>query len=283
MATAIGALVVGLLVGGIVGWVVKPAHDVQVQVPRDLTTDELMAACQPQVQEKANELASATNKVTVLETDVKAKEAHVAELETEMQKRAQRGAELVKQLEAAKAELADVKAQLVTAQAEKAKVEQELQITVAKLEDTQQKLVVQTQMTERAKEDALTNKYERFKDQSQLDICEKGNRKKLGKCKEAVIGYLSTNDVRDKFAHCVRSGQAVPSVVEMTEKDGKLPDFSQWLNQDDKIVKDWYLLLCDPTLPESDGFLNEEHLPGAAPGSENPPRSPVPAPTPTPP
>jgi hypothetical protein len=262
-ATALGAAGVGLLVGGIIGWVAKPAREVTVEVPRDLTADELIAACRPQVEEKAQEIVAANNKVTTLETNVKAKEARVAELEGEMAKRSERGAALVKELEAAKAELVTLREQLATAVAQKVQLEQELQITVAKLEETEVALADQKQLTERAKEDALVNKYERFKNDAQLEVCEKGGRKKMGKCRETVIGYLSTDVVRDKFTHCVRSGQAVPSVFEMA-KDGSLPAFAQWLNQDDRITKDWYLLLCDPTLPESDGFLNEEHLPGGA-------------------
>jgi hypothetical protein len=263
-ATALGAAGVGLLVGGIIGWVAKPAREVTVEVPRDLTADELLVACRPQVEEKAQEVVAVNNKVNALESTVRAKEARVTELETEMQKRNERGAAIMKELEAARAELVTLRAELQTAKAEKVRLEQELQITVAKLEETEVALADQKQMTERAKEDALVNKYERFKNDAQLEICEKGNRKKLGKCREAVIGYLSTDDMRDKFSHCVRSGQAVPSVFEMKEKDSTLPAFAGYLNQEDKIVKDWYLLLCDPTLPESDGFLNEEHLPKPA-------------------
>ncbi|MBA2322431.1 MAG: hypothetical protein H0V89_14900, partial [Deltaproteobacteria bacterium] len=232
-----------------------------VEVPRDLTADELLVACRPQVEEKAQEVVAVNNKVTALETNVRAKEARVTELETEMQKRNERGAAFVKELEAARAELVTLRAELVTARADKVRLEQELQITVAKLEETEVALADQRGMTDRAKEDALVNKYERFKNDAQLEVCEKGGRKKLGKCREAVIGYLSTDPVRDRFAHCVRSGQAVPSMFEMKEKDGPLPAYAGYLNQEDRIVKDWYLLQCDPTLPESAGFLNEEHLP----------------------
>ena len=67
---------------------------------------------------------------------------------------------------------------------------------------------------------------------------------------------------RDKFAHCVRSAQATPTVLVM-EKGDVMPQFAAYIDQENKISKDWYILLCDPTLPEAeDGFLNEEHLPG---------------------
>ena len=178
-----------------------------------------------------------------------------------MKRRSTRGAALVRELEQAKAELADAKQALKVAQEEKNELLDELKETVIQLEATEEELVEQKRKTEYAKEDALTNKWFRFINNAQLEICERGNRKKLGKCREAVEGLLIAPEIRDQFTHCVRSGQATPSVHEI-EKKQSLPEFSTWLNQDDKIVRGWYLLLCDPTLPErEDGFLNEEHLP----------------------
>ncbi|MCA9494673.1 MAG: hypothetical protein KC621_32315, partial [Myxococcales bacterium] len=89
----------------------------------------------------------------------------------------------------------------------------------------------------------------------------KGNRKKLGNCREAVQASLMTNTRRDKFSHCVRSAQATPTVKEL-EKGQSMPDFSEYIDQEQKQTKDWYVLFCDPTLPEvNEGLLNESHLP----------------------
>lgn len=264
MAVAVGALAVGLVVGGGFAWLLKPAEQVEVPVMREPTAEELIGLCKPQVEEKVGELVEAQTRVSSLEADVKAKEARVAELEADMSKRAERGAAVSRELEQARAELASLRSELATALTQKAQIEQELQVTVAKLQDTEVKLEEQKQLTDRAKEDALVNKYERFKNDAQLEICEKGGRKKMTNCRESVLAHLSNPQIRDKFSHCVRSGQAVPTVIEMTAKSGQLPDYSQWIDQDDKVTKDWYLQFCDPTLPESDGFLNEEHLPGTA-------------------
>lgn len=259
-ATAIASLALGALLGGVVGWVAKPAHQVELRVPRELTPAELEAVCAPAIAETATELESANEKVVVLSKEVASKEARVAQLETEMAQRADRGRALYAELEAAKKELDTVRAQLAQAEEEKTRLVEELSTTVAKLEETEEKLDEQIEMTAQAKEDALTNKWYRFLNDSQLEICEKGNRKKLGQCRETVLAYLKADGIRDKFAHCVRSNQAVPSVHEIA-KDEMLPQFSQFINQDDKVTKDWYVLSCDPTLPEADGFLNEERLP----------------------
>jgi hypothetical protein len=258
-ATSVAALMVGAMFGVLLGYMIAP--ETLVEVPRELTTEELSAACSPFVIEKTNELEKAQDKVQTLSGTVSEKAAKVKNLEEEMKRRSVRGAALVRELEQAKSELTEAKVALQVAQEEKNQLLDELKETVIELEKTESELVEQKQKTEYAKEDALTNKWFRFINDAQLEICERGNRKKLGKCREAIEALLADPNIRDKFTHCVRSGQATPSVHEL-EKRASLPEFSQWLNQEDKIVRDWYLLLCDPTLPErADGFLNEDHLP----------------------
>lgn len=261
-ATAVAALAVGALVGGVIAWVAKPPEKVSVEVPRDYTAVELEQACAPMIAEATSQLEQAHEKVVTLSAEVKSKQEKVNALESEMKRRSERGAALVAELEAAKKELAEVKEELRVAKEEKERLVVQLEQTIAQLEVTEEKLDQQIVMTEMAKEDALVNKYYRFVNDSQLEICEKGNRKKLGKCRETVQAQLSTDDVRNKFSHCVRSGQATPSVVEFNKKEQEgLPEFAQWINQEEKVTKGWYLLVCDPTLPEADGLLGEEHLP----------------------
>lgn len=262
-ATALASLALGALLGGVVAWVAKPEQQREIQVPRELTAAELEAACAPAIAETAEELEAANEKVAVLTKEVAAQEAKVQELEAEMSRRSSRGRALVAELEAAKKELAEVKAQLAQAQEEKARLVEELSATVAKLEETEERLEEQIQLTQRAKEDALTNKWYRFLNDAQLDICEKGNRKKLGRCRETVVATLKTDDMQNRFAHCVRSRQATPSVHEL-QRGQELPQFSEYLNEDERVTRGWYVQLCDPTLPEADGFLNEEHLPSTA-------------------
>jgi hypothetical protein len=211
------------------------------------------------VQAKVEELDEANARIASLTAEAKERSTRVADLEAQLAKRGSGGG-VSRELEAARAELAQVKMELETVKAEKARLEVELRETVARLEETEEALEEQKELTTRAKEDALTNKWLRFLDEAQLDICERGNRKKLGNCRETVQAKLGQPGVRDKFAHCVRSKQATPSVHEL-ERGESLPTYSVYIDQDDKITKDWYLQLCDPTLPEADGFLDEDHLP----------------------
>ena len=244
VVTAIVALGAGTVVGGIVTWFAKPDQVVETQVPRELTTAELQGECSPLMAEMASNLDQAGEKVTDLVSQVREKESKVKELEAEMARRSERGAEIRKELATAKAELAEVKAQLETAIQEKEALVVELKKTVADLEQ-------QKDDTRVAKEDSLSNEWQAFLNQAQLDVCEKGNRKKLGKCRDDVMTVLTAQ--REEFGHCVRSGQESPTLHEAA-KDDVLPQFSAYLNEDDRIVKGWYVRMCDPTLPEAEGF-----------------------------
>jgi hypothetical protein len=264
-ATSIIALLLGAVFGGVLGWMVKPSSQVEVEVARDLTAAELAAACAPELETKVTELEAAQTKIAFLETEVEARESRVKDLEGEMQRRKEGGGgRMSAELAQAKADLAEALAQLEIARQEKEQLVVELTQTKEELAVTEQKLTEQVQKTEVAKEDALVNKWFRFIGDSQLEVCEKGNRKRLGKCRETVQATLLSNARRDKFAHCIRSGQAVPSAREL-QKGESLPDFSEMIDEEQKQTKGWYVLFCDPTLPErNDGFLNEEHLPQTA-------------------
>jgi len=261
LMTGAVALAIGGLLGLAVGWVAKPAEKVEVSVPRELTAEELKAACLPEVQQTATQLDEVQNKVNFLTQEVAAREARVTELETEMARRAERGRDLVAELEQAKRDLEEARAELEVVKAEKERLVVELTQTQEQLAETEAALTTQKGLTERAKEDALVNKWYRFVQNSQLEVCDKGGRNKMGNCRETVQAALMTNARRDKFAHCVRSGQATPMVRELS-KDESLPDFTEMINEEERPTKGWYVLFCDPTLPEkSDGMLNEQPLP----------------------
>ncbi len=260
-ATAIAALALGAILGVAIGWVIKPADIVERQVPRDLTAAELQAACAPQLETKVTELEQVQTKVAFLEKEVADRDARVQELEARQGSGG--GRNLAAELAQAKRDLEDARSQLEVARAEKEQLVVELTQTKDQLAKTEVALKQQVEKTETAKEDALVNKWYRFINDAQLEICEKGNRKKLGGCREAVQASLMSNTRRDKFAHCVRSGQATPSVKEVEKNQETLPDFSEYIDQDRKQTKDWYVMFCDPTLPElNEGLLNEkEQLP----------------------
>ncbi|MCB9688290.1 MAG: hypothetical protein H6738_12045 [Alphaproteobacteria bacterium] len=248
------------------GWMMRGVE--RVEVARAPTAAELDLACTPKLDEKQDELTTAQTRVADLERDVATRTAEVNELQARIARNAEGGKALRAELERMKTELAATKEQLAIAEAEKERLLVELTETKEELADTQVALAETKVERDEAREDALFNRFNQFLADSQLEICEKGNRKKLGNCREVVHATLSTPDRRDAFAHCVRSGQATPMVREL-DKGQTLPEFSSMLDEEQKQTKGWYVEMCDPTLPErTDIRLADGQLPPTAPPQE---------------
>jgi hypothetical protein len=244
--TAGVALVGGVAVGA-VGMYVLRAPEIKVETKlREMTADELSKACAPMVTQVSTELDRANDEVSSLAESVKSKEAKVQQLEVEMKRRGAAGAALKRELEAAQADLASTKEQLQVAIAEQQRL-------VVELQGTREELDVQKVKTTEAKNESYDNNWQAFVNGAQLQVCEKGSRKKLGKCRESMVDALSP--LRDTYVHCLRTGQATPTLDEAEKKQDELPQFAQWLDQDNKVLKGWFIQLCDPTLPEAKDYV----------------------------
>lgn len=256
VVTAAAALVVGGLLGalGVAAWWRATPVDVEEKiVQRDLTDAEIEDLCNPFVTDTLAVLTEAQAKVSDLETQVQAKEAKVVELETEMKRRGEAGKKLWAELQAAKAEVESLREQLAVAIEEKEAALVELEETVEKLRATEDELEETQGKLSVAEGDVLDNRWKGFVQNAQLEICEKGRRKKMGRCRETVTAALGP-ELEAKYRHCVKSGQAVPGFAEVTKDMEELPSYSQYLNQDERVVKGWYVTFCDPTLPEAEDF-----------------------------
>lgn len=246
--TTVVAFAVGALVGGVIIFFFARGQEL-VEVSRDLSNEEVEAICAPKVDEAVaeatGEIEASSEKVRTLEGQVAAKEAEIERLESEMVARGAKGAELATALKTARAELSSLEAKLEQALAEKEELIIELYRTEVALEE-------QTSKTELAKEEGLVFKWRSFVGLAQLQICEKGGRRKMGRCRETVAAALDA-DVRAAFDHCIRSGQETPSLAEGV-KGEDLPPFAQWVDEEQRQTTGWYVRLCDPTLPEAKNF-----------------------------
>lgn len=286
IATAIIGGLAGIGLGFAFGWVVKPnAGPSDEQVARmtlnAFSPDQIDFKCG---QIKGEELANANERIAALVQERELYEKKVLELEATLATKTEaapkgggsgsvpgmsrdqaaelnaRAAEfeararvLADELEMARNQLATVTRQLTEARDEKRIIEEALVRTATMLADTEQKLEVQVTKTQFAENDAMQQKWWRFLADAQLSVCEKGNRKKLGACRETVQARLSERTTQQRVIHCVRSKQATPTVNEL-EKDAKLPRYAVYIDQENKVTKDWYIQLCDPTLPEASGL-----------------------------
>ncbi|TVQ86192.1 MAG: hypothetical protein EA397_20385 [Deltaproteobacteria bacterium] len=258
VVTVLASLLIGGLVGALVvlAWwrMTPPVVEVETRVEiRDMTDEEIERLCDPFVSETVAVLTEAQAKVVDLEGKVLAKEAEIEEMERVMTQRAAAGRRMSAELEAAKAELVSLREQLEVAVAEKETALKELERTTKVLKETEEELVQTQGKLTQAERDVLNNRWKAFRQDAQLEICERGGRRKMGRCREAVEGALD-REVEAKFRHCLKSGQAVPGLREADRNLESLPSHSQWLNQDERLVRGWFVVLCDPTLPEAEDF-----------------------------
>jgi hypothetical protein len=251
LITALGSLAIGVAFGFGVSWMTT--SEVIVEVPRDYTADELAAVCKPLMLETAEELDSAQIRVTNLESQVTMKEDRIASMEQEMTDRATRGAAYVAGL---KQELEQAREQLVTLQVQLDQALDEKEELMVRLVETEEELEEQKEETRTAKQETLDQRWESFTREAQLEVCERGNRKRLGKCRESIQAAM-TEERRETYLHCLRSDQAEPVVHEAIKKE-PLPAFAEYLNEDDRIVKGWYVHFCDPSLPEATDLTDYE-------------------------
>ena len=256
VATVFTALTVGLLAGGVLGFLIFRGGTETVVVQQELTEAEINALCHPYVDEAvgeaADELTVAQERVSTLQDDVFAQERQVADLEAEMARRSERGRTLVAEVAELRSQLDEARTQLTTLKGELAEAVEEKEELFVQLRYTEVQLADQRIETYVAREDALSFKWQTFLTAAQLEVCEKGGRRRMGRCREAVTTSLAI--ARTEFEHCIRSGQAMPSLQEAPRNTETLPVFAQWIGQDSRITRDWYVLLCDPTLPEAEGW-----------------------------
>jgi len=203
---------------------------------------------QGQKEEQAKtELTAANKKVDDLQGQVTKKEEEVKVLALKAKKSANKSAALTKELEAAQAELEALRVQLDTALAEKAQLEKDLSFS-------QEETRMARQETDVARGETVDAKWDGFKAEAAVQICEKGNRNKLAQCKTEVSSALSSARAT-QYKHCLRSGQAEPRLVKADLKrteSFEMPRWGEWFGQNSKFTEDtWYIVFCDPTLPEA--------------------------------
>ncbi|MES2644448.1 MAG: hypothetical protein V4850_33485 [Myxococcota bacterium] len=199
------------------------------------------------------EVTEATKKVVDLQGQVNAKQDEITVLELKAKKGAGKSASLKKELAAKTEELESLRAQLNTALAEKVRLEEELVVSREETRVAKDEVLVAQGETRIAQGQTVDARWDGFVSDAIVSICEKGNRTKLGKCKEEVRASL-TAQRSAQFKQCVGSQQAQPRLVRMEDKvkDPVMPRWSEWLDQDSTFTKDkWYVTFCDPTLPEA--------------------------------
>ncbi len=270
-AATIASLLFGISIGGVAGWVIKPTQQ-PIEYMKTASLAELQLVCEPVVAEQKTQLARVKDEISDLKVQVADREAQVAALRAELEIREKKGGRpsstgpgagriasldtgaLNAELAHAKEQLAEAKLQVQMLTQVKDQLVDQLTRTQQKLAQTEADLQAQVAITEvlrdenvTLKDDVIVQRWFRMITEAQLDICEKGGKKKTEDCREAVVAEVSK--AKREFVHCIRSNQATPSVLEL-EKGKALPHFARMLDPDNKHLSGFYLQMCDPTLPE---------------------------------
>ena len=256
LTLSVGLLGVGLIAGTIGGYamyglmnepvVVKQPPEV---IKAGLTPEEMALLCVEQVQPETERARAAQQRVMDLEKDIAAKEAELAQMKAQDEKDETRRKAAAKKWKAMEEELNGLRTQLSQAEAERDEIKVRLEETVRDLRRQEQETQKFKEMAKEYKDESIDNKWGGFTAEAKVEICDRGTRNRHEKCHEAVDAAIAP--FQERYKACVNSRQAVP-ILRQLEKKEPLPAFAERLPEDNKFTKkDWIIIFCDPSLPQS--------------------------------
>jgi len=217
---------------------------------RGLSDEELRISCLPLMRQAASTLQEAETKVEALNVKVRAKETEVTRLEVEMSGGNVSTTELEARLEQARAELEQLHAALKEALTAREVIAATLTETQDALAATQAALTDQRQQTRVAREDAAQQRWNVFVSDAQLTLCREGVRERVEGCRASIANAMLP--MQRRYKECIRSGQATPELKGGASPE-ELPEYAEFLDQNQTWTRGWYVLFCDPDLPEARG------------------------------
>jgi len=247
-----------------------------------------LAACgESPAQAPADQAATPVEpqEVVMEEAMITLPESELAMLEEEIQFLRKETARMQEELDVSKsapspdlmARQVSARGELVRAQNELRRLKQELEQTKVRLaqaeargdqleEDLTETRQVLVQTTERLGETERTLKSTRddlegalrvaadagwsdLVSQSQVALCPKGRRKKMEACRAQARQAVAPLEPAARA--CLRAGHAAPQ-LHPAERGEDMPRQAVWIGDTDR---DWYVVLCDPDLPEAQALL----------------------------
>ncbi|MFT5680184.1 MAG: putative nucleic acid-binding Zn-ribbon protein [Myxococcota bacterium] len=255
---ALVALSIGTAAGGVIGYA---GHAIFVQpevivpppeiIKEQISEEALMALCEELTDTEKVKVVAAQEKVSSLQSQLAAKEAELATLKQQNEKDETRQVAARKKWRAMESEIESLRGQLAEAESQRDELRVELKQTLRDLDRQIAETRVYKAKAIQYKQESTANLWSAFNAEAKVEICDRGTRKRHANCHESVNAAL-TSRINEKFQVCVDTYQAVP-VLKQAEKGDALPQFAQWLPDDNKFTKkNWYIMFCDPTLPEAE-------------------------------
>lgn len=162
-----------------------------------------------------------------------------------------------------RAELEETKSRLAVAEERNVELETDLAETRADLHETQEVLVETSTRLARTEKDLESTRtdldgalrvaadagWSDLVSRSQAALCPKGGRKKMERCREDALAGV--RPLEPAARACLRAGHATPA-LRARERGEDMPREAVFIGNGDR---DWFVVLCDPTLPEAKALL----------------------------
>ena len=284
----IGFSLVALIVGGFAGWfghglTVEPEVEVVAAekqvVKEDPTDEELKALCSDLTEAQKKDVLQVQETVKTLQSTLAEKEEELAELRSATKKKSKKSGKKIskasqEELQKMEAEVATMRVQLAAATHERDALKKELKSTLKKLDFQIKETKKYKKKARKYKRQSVDNLWRAFVAESKKAACvtrgitQASAQKKHDEC-SAAFGAVFTSKIRERFKTCAHSQAGMP----IFKKKGwfeKMPPFSAVLDPKgkNKYTKGYYIIFCDPTLPEkadSDLELLKESAPISKP------------------
>ncbi|MEL6348151.1 MAG: hypothetical protein AAFV53_33895 [Myxococcota bacterium] len=250
----------GALCAGVIGFTVGQ-QGAPEPAPAPVAVEEADVAADAEAQEEqaatVEALQASQDKVVDLEQQLADRESELAEMKAQDEQDAARRAVAVQRWKEMEAEIARLQNELAKAESERDQLRVELKEKTEELNTALADLDKQIAETKRVRGRALaykkantTNLWFAFTNDAKVQICDKGSRSAHKRCHEAVDTFFSSRS-RQRFDACVNTQQAMP-VLRKAKRGQDLPTNGVALPEDNRFTKKgWYVLYCDPTLPEA--------------------------------
>ena len=261
---SIGIGVAGVLIGCFMGYVAYSTLNLPQQITvetemmqKELTDEELETLCAHLTEEERKNVLDVQAEVKSLQEQMADREAELMKLKQTI-KKSEKGREIAKKRwKELEGEIALLQVKLAAAEQERDELKVELQTTLKEL-DKQVKLTKKFKAkAKKYRRESTANLWSAFTAQAKVAGCDRGSRRRHEKCYQAFDEAMTAN-MREKFSKCVDTYQAVP-VLKKKKRNEELPMFSEMLNEESRFTEEWYVIFCDPTLPEArDTDLDDE-------------------------
>ena len=252
MLVGLTGAVIGIGIGYVAYSTLNPPEKVIVEaapVMEELSDEDLETLCAGLTEQERKTVLTVQAEVKGLQEQLLEREAELERLDKKIKSNELSRKAARKKWEALQGEIASLEVKLAAAEQERDELKVELQETLVEL-NKQVKLTKKFKAkAKKYRRQSTNNLWSAFEAQAKVKGCNRGSKRRHEKCHEAFV--LAMNDsLKQRFSNCVDTYQAVP-VLKKLGKEEELPQYSVFLNQESKFTKNWYVMFCDPSLPEA--------------------------------